>query len=369
MAAAACSTAILLGAYYYAWYGIGEQWEVFPRTFEPSMGAYNSSEKYVMDAHHRQGKEACIQFFATSWGGDGSRSPKGVDPNQEVSGACELYDEKGNSIIPRCTRDGKQIELQRGSTYRIEGWDEPMQWWTPSNEIDEALKRNLNVKDGVPMVLMYEIRDILGVGENKGQVDLSAGDNPKILKHHLLYAADHHFMHPNYYRINGSPVLFLYTLRDFHNFVEPLSQAFRAVEERIGAKLFIIGDVIWWQPVPEAFPWQAYHDINVSAITAYNLYDAAQPEKMKGAFPWHSAGVYASFTALAPPGIQVVPYVSPGYDDSKMRGLERCVIPRYNGVSYLHSWYYASAVASQQRKTKFPAVVMVNSFNEWHEGT
>eukprot|EP00961_Rhodomonas_salina_P197977 2671402-Rhodomonas_salina.2 len=84
MAAAACSTAILLGAYYYAWYGIGEQWEVFPRTFEPSMGAYNSSEKYVMDAHHRQGKEACIQFFATSWGG--SLAPNGLCIPCAISG-------------------------------------------------------------------------------------------------------------------------------------------------------------------------------------------------------------------------------------------------------------------------------------------
>lgn len=370
MAAAACTTAILVGAYYYAWYGIGEQWEVFPRTFEPSMGTYNSSEKFVMDTHHRQGKEACIQFFATSWGGDGIRSPKGIDPSQEVSGVCELVDEKGLHSEPRCTKDGERIELRRGRTYRVEGWDEPIQWWTPSYEIDEALKRNLNVENGVPMVLMYEIRDILGVGENQGQVDLSAGDNPKILMHHLLYAADHHLSHPNYFRLNGSPVLFLYTLRDFHNFVEPLSQAFRAVEKRLGVPLFIIGDAIWWLPAADKFPWRSYQRINVSALTAYNLYDPAQPEKMTAAFPWFSAGVYASFTSLADKfGIQVVPYVSPGYDDGKMRGQARPTLPRANGVSYLNSWYHASAVVSQQRAANFPALVMVNSFNEWHEGT
>ena len=50
-------------------------------------------------------------------------------------------------------------------------------------------------------------------------------------------------------------MLFLYTMRDFDNFKEPLGNAIRKVEERIGAKLFVIGDMIWWSPQPDDFPW------------------------------------------------------------------------------------------------------------------
>lgn len=49
------------------------------------------------------------------------------------------------------------------------------------------------------------------------------------VQHHLMYAADTYFKHENYFKINGSPVLFLYTLRDFQDFVEPLKAAFRQV--------------------------------------------------------------------------------------------------------------------------------------------
>ncbi len=58
---------------------------------------------------------------------------------------------------------------------------------------------------------------------------------------------------------------------------------------------------------------------------------------------------------------KVAPYVSPGYDDSKMRGLERSVIDRHNGVSYLKSWYFASSVArytAPMHKIRLSAWVM-----------
>jgi hypothetical protein len=118
---------------------------------------------------------------------------------------------------------GPEIVAQRGQEYQVEGWQEAMQWWTPSGDVDVLVRQHLDLPDGVPMALMYEVRDVLGVGEGQGRVDLSHGDNPKILEHHLLYAAEHYFQvmiskqHPNYFRVRGSPVLFLYTMRDFVN--------------------------------------------------------------------------------------------------------------------------------------------------------
>jgi len=302
----ACSSLLLLGAYYYTWYGIGEQWQVFPRPFEPTMGEYRSADDAVMRRHHAWAKEACIDFFAVSWGGDGTRAPK---TQGKFSGVCSLTDAKGSHTRPVCRSErGGPIVAERGHEYRVEGWKEPMQWWSPSGDVDTLVMRHLDLEGGVPMALMYEVRDVLGVGEGQGQVDLSRGDNPKILEHHLLYAAEHYFKHPNYFRVRGSPVLFLYTMRDFINFEAPLRNALRKVEDKIGQKLFVIGDMIWWSPRAADFPWRQWEALNISAVTAYNLFDDSQREVMGAAFSWHSANLHAAIAAEANVhGMQVAP--------------------------------------------------------------
>ena len=268
----ACSSLVLLGAYYYTWYGIGEQWQVFPRPHEPILGEYRSADDAVIRQHHAWAKAACIDFLAVSWGGDGTRAPK---DKRTPAGRCELADSKGVHNRPVCHKihEGKEVEipLVRGEEYAIEGWKGAMQWWSPSGDVDLLVQRHLNLPDALPMALLYEVRDVLGVGEGQGRVDLSFGDNPKILEHHLLYAgvssyycicvlmllymcphttkmlehdllysAERYFKHPNYMRINGRPVLFLYTMRDFDNFKQPLAHALRQVGTLIGERQAVV---------------------------------------------------------------------------------------------------------------------------------
>jgi hypothetical protein len=79
--------------------------------------------------------------------------------------------------------------------------------------------------------------------------------------------------------------------------------------------------------------------INVSAVTAYNLFDWGQPGKMGDSYPFHCANLYSRIADHASQhGIQVLPYVSPGYDDRKMRGGDRPSVPRADGAGYLSSW-------------------------------
>lgn len=188
MAGSAAAPLILLGAYYYTWcprppltslfhlashrhyvpaelrfrtdtasrrtcrYGVGEQWEVFPRPWEPTLGEYRSADSEVIQKHHAWAKSAGLDFLAVSWGGDGTRAPKvtALDPqarprhrraatlmprpcvqrgdNAGVSGSCRLSDTAGRHHRPDCGG----VELQRGAEYRVEGWTQPVQWWTPS---------------------------------------------------------------------------------------------------------------------------------------------------------------------------------------------------------------------------------------------
>ena len=37
------------------------------------------------------------------------------------------------------------------------------QWWSPSGDVDQLVMRHLDIENGVPMALMYEVRDVLGV--------------------------------------------------------------------------------------------------------------------------------------------------------------------------------------------------------------
>eukprot|EP00961_Rhodomonas_salina_P036526 490556-Rhodomonas_salina.1 len=178
MAVGACSTALILGAYYYTWYGVGEQWQVFPRTFEPTMGEYHSASDDVMRIHHSQGQEACLDFFAVSWGGDGTRShgkhridsaPEpvvGTVPLPAIhdcfpcevllrrplnsralsfAGRCVVHDSDGVHMSPFCTdNEGNEVEPARGHLYKVQGWKEAMRWWTPSADVDTLIQRSLS---------------------------------------------------------------------------------------------------------------------------------------------------------------------------------------------------------------------------------
>ena len=113
--------------------------------------------------HHAWAKEACIDFFAVSWGGDGTRAPKGGQG--VVSATCSLVNSKGVHTRPECHKEGsgERVELERGHEYKVQqaGWLEPLQWWSPSGDVDTLIMRHLEIGDGVPMALMYELRDVL----------------------------------------------------------------------------------------------------------------------------------------------------------------------------------------------------------------
>ncbi|KAJ1480668.1 hypothetical protein T484DRAFT_1809835 [Baffinella frigidus] len=60
MAGGVAAPLIILGAYYYTWYGVGEQWQVFPRPWEPTLGEYRSADPLVMQKHHAWAKRAGV---------------------------------------------------------------------------------------------------------------------------------------------------------------------------------------------------------------------------------------------------------------------------------------------------------------------
>jgi len=333
----------LVGAYYFNWYNIEEQWRRYPRAHEPKLGEYDLSKgDTILDQHHAWAKEAGIDFFAMLWTGAGS----------------------------------------------------DLVQWARADELDARVSEHLAVKDGVKIALVYNLRDVISTS-HRGKIDLSEKDSCQIFHDHISHASRTHFQEDNYLKIKGSPVIILHTMRDYVNYKECLKVIFEQVEQEIGAYPYIIGDAVWWSPGSESMPWSEYRHVNLSAVTAFNLVDHSQPSKMGPSFAWYGSQLYHDVIKGAwPNGIQVVPMVMPGYDDTKLRGASQTEIPRAGGAEFVHQWKqvlwflkcqpklqgalnravnFGTLPGFGSRKAKGPtaheSIVMVNSFNEWHEGT
>ena len=61
-----------------------------------------------MKLHHQWARAACIDFFAVSWGGDGTRAP---NKQGSVDGQCKLVDSEGKQEEKR--REEKRREEKR----------------------------------------------------------------------------------------------------------------------------------------------------------------------------------------------------------------------------------------------------------------
>lgn len=118
-------------------------------------------------------------------------------------------------------------------------------WWGPSSFEDLALKNNLLAeleKSALKFCVYYE-STILGFGANG--IDIS-GDKENDLLDHFNYLEQTYFKSPAYLRIDHKPVVFLYLAGIYSgNYL----QAFQKVRTAMAAKgisLFLIGDVDGW---------------------------------------------------------------------------------------------------------------------------
>ncbi|KAJ1480973.1 hypothetical protein T484DRAFT_1808976 [Baffinella frigidus] len=162
------------------------------------------------------------------------------------------------------------------------------------------------------VALMYNIRDIVAAGKN-GKVDLSEGNYCSIFRDNMMHAASTHWLHPSYLKIAGSPVLFLYTLRDYINYRDCLKLTFQGIKNSLGVYPYIVADTVWWSPSPHKMDWGGMAAINVSAVTGFNTFDAGQPEKMEQSFSYYSSQLFHEMAAPAwSKRIQVIPTILAG---------------------------------------------------------
>lgn len=313
MVAAATARGALVGAYYYPWYGPfagGHSWTDTLRAHllppqSPQLGYYSSRDRSTIEAEIDQSHRGNISFWATSWWGPGSSEDKTI-----------------HDVI---LSDPRAAELRYAIQY-----------------------------------------------ESTGRLGTFAQPNYANLVPDFRYLAQNYFNNSDYLRIDGRPVVFLYLTRAYFN--TPASRAAVAdlrqtMQSEFHIDPYLIGDDVF------------AGDINAQrmrlwdAVTDFDVYGTALE-----AHGSTTAGINAlssiyrqAHTTAHSVGIGFVPTASPGFDDRAVRS-GHVAVPRYltdvpgAGEGSLFSRMLSQVVVPDTDPIA-SNLVMVNSFNEWHEDT
>ena len=335
----------MLGAFYYLWYGRptlpvmgGGIWKG-GYTNRPVLGEYDSRDNRVISQHIDWAKEAGIDFFIVNWANAGSWDDITLR---------EFYlKNPKSSEIKFCIHYDSSLTLNKITTER--SYD-------------------------------YDFNDEYSPSKTKGEKFLEDFD----------YLADNYFNLPQYFKINGKPVVYIYNVSSFRN----ISQYFDRLKEKMenrGIKLFLIADVVCWAGAKitkhnlsflwNTSPSQVFktisraigrlslkkyeNDFSLSkyfqGISGYNMYS----QNRTAGFLENIDALYKKFKDYAKNyNLIFIPNIMPGYDDRKSRDLKRLTIDRDDGEFYRRF----IEIAKKHTDSSFP-VVFITSFNEWHEGT
>jgi len=232
-------------------------------------------------------------------------------------------------------------------------------WWGHNSFEDAVIHdafTSAELRDDIRFAILYESMGLLEV--QNGTINLDSAGNRQKLISDMRLLAGRYFTHPGYLRIDDRPVVFLYLTRVF---VGDVAGAMAEVRDEVraatGQDPFIIADEVYWQmPVRSRL---ALFD----GVTAYNMHTS-----VPGVATWFEDGVSRQYKRwaqeAAATGVLFVPDVIPGFDDTAVRPeAHHPVIPRSLEL-FTAQLKTALALADPQVR-----MVMITSWNEWHEGT
>ena len=304
---------LTVGAYYYPWYGADFhrrsqylRYELIPKQ-RPFLGEYNDTDPRVIAQHLTWSRQANIQLWVTSWWGPRSR--------EDVTTL--------NVILPHQELGSHKIALFYETSARVK---EP------------------NVTTTL-------------VGTD------------------MAHLCQKYFSHPNYYRIDNRPVLFMYITRRYTmlNKLEEVLSIMRATASLYGFDPYIIGDHVW-RVAPKG-PYAPFEQLD--AVTGYDVKGGmglpigmlyATQSRVNTYYTQHHGWKVAANSQ----GCGYVPPVTPGYNDRAIRlAVGRSALSRQlslgdeQGSFFRASLKRACALVDHRTNN----LMMINSFNEWHEDT
>jgi hypothetical protein len=259
------------------------------------------------------------------------------------------------------TIEGQIDESHRGN---ISFW--ATSWWGPGSAEDTTIRNNI-LTDPRAGELKYAV-----MYESTGRLGTFASPNYSNLVPDFQYLAQNYFSNPNYYRINGRPVVFMYLTRAYFNAPgasAAIATLRQTIQSQYGVNPYIVGD--------DVFPGQnnAQRAALWDSITDFDVYGSALQGNGST-----TAGVNA-LTSQFQTALQMaqsvhvgwIPAVSPGFNNRGTGGTLPAA-PRY--LTDVPGAAEGSLFSAELNQAALPTldpsannILMVSTFNEWHEDT
>jgi hypothetical protein len=217
------------------------------------------------------------------------------------------------------------------------------------------------------IALHYETEGRIKHNKTSGDTDLSE------LPGDIKYICNRYFSHPSYYRINDRPVLVIYLTRQLEAYgvLEETMETIRnTTNQHCSQDIYIIGDHIFGD-APTSLAHISFSQLD--AVTNYDVYGSIGRQMRyagtDGVDKYYKEQQKWQSLAIAH-GCSFVPASSPGYNDRGVR-LESDHPPLSRRLSV--DTEEGSLFRYQLEKAKklvdpmIDNLILVNSFNEWHE--
>lgn len=243
-------------------------------------------------------------------------------------------------------------------------------WWGPNKREDNFLKNLVfttassspvpNLGD-FPFAILYE---------TTGRIKESTGWDVSInvpSDFEYICQTQNYISHPNYYKIDGRPVILIYLTRKLE-IEQVLDDLLRIIREKCGGdSVYIIGDHMWDIP-----PDKTLDDLD--AITNYDWYGNVGRPRYAGQSRvdayYQEAASWKAYAATHQ--AHFIPAVTPGFND---RGV-RLQVNHPAMSRKLDANSEEGSLLAAQLVQAIPLIdpgagnlLLVNSFNEWHEDT
>ncbi len=233
-------------------------------------------------------------------------------------------------------------------------------WWGPGGFEDNIIKNHIltHAQAGeLKYAIMYE---------STGRLGSFSSPDYSLLVPDVQYLSDNYFGNPNYLKIDGRPVIFIYLTRVyFRNKGDAALAGLRAAFPN----LYIVADDIFGRYYSSSYAskWDA--------VTAYDVYG-----QTLGSYGSTQAALNRledilndAKTAANSVGAGLIPFASPGFNDRGVRS-GHSGAPRYfedNPLSVEGDLFRVMLrdVVVPKVDALAENMLMVTSFNEWHEDT
>jgi hypothetical protein len=234
-------------------------------------------------------------------------------------------------------------------------------WWGPGTNEDNILRNHIlphQHAGELRYAILYESTGRLGSFSNPDYSNLSPD---------FRYLSANCFDNPNYLKIDGRPIVFVYLTRVYFRNA-PGYDALAALRVEF-PDLYIVADDVFGRNYSSA------NARKWDAVTAYDVYGQTLQSygSTKAALDQLERILSDAKTAAHSVGVGLVPFATPGFNDKGVRGGHNGA-PRYfeNEPASVEGDLFRAML----RDVVVPKVdplaenmLMVTSFNEWHEDT